>query len=219
LAADHATAGGMRFTFWPSATLCPNLRVMTTQRRSSSIRARILAAAAKLAVGALVACSSGNGGSGAGGGGTNSGSTKAVCNYTLSGARTGSGMCNLSIQLVSGKLDMTFLAATADGPELSATLPGPTLMATTYTSAQSTTTVGTLVVSVNQEWGVCWNTCYSSGNTIPNYGDFTLKITSAGVEATEVGIWGYASGTLTATFAAEPESSTTGTVTVNATFN
>lgn len=159
----------------------------------------------------------------------------ASCTYTLSGATTGTGGCTVTAQFDGSTL--TVLVMTTGtfpqpllGAELGTTSTFSTGVTTDATAVWSAGQYDILAQAPNAEWALCHrpgNPCSDGmSNPFNDVGTFTLTIASTGSaplmvpgdDGAEIVEWMQPHGSLAMTLVADPETGTTGTVAVAATF-
>jgi len=177
----------------------------------------------------------GSGGSGGGGGGTQldgggggtgggsgggSGGGAAGCHWVASGDSSGSGGCMVQAGYSSSKNAVVFTIDDGNTLAFAADLLNHTTLANgTYTLADAPTAGSSYVVNTTSAWAMCNNNgCTDgAGNTIPNYGTFTLTVTDPG-PATAGILWRQPHGSVELHLPSVPHTTSSGNVLMNVTF-
>jgi hypothetical protein len=161
-------------------------------------------------------------GGGLGGSGGQQAQDAAVsCTYTVTGAATASGTCTImaAYDQSMGSVDVSFTGSTNHVSFGGGILGKTTLTAGTYTLADAPEAGATFLVGLTSEWGMCNNGGCEDGmsNPIPNFGTFTLVITDPGPAQFGM-LWSAPHGTLHVNMPSVPNTTSSGTVQLDATF-
>lgn len=143
------------------------------------------------------------------------------CTYTTTGSVATTGTCTFraAADTANNQLGFSFTGS-ANSVSFGGAEPGTvTLKAGTFTLADVPEAGGTFLDGTTSLYGMCNNGACADGksNPIPNQGTFTLTITDPGAVQSGV-LWSAAHGSLHMLLPADPNTTASGTVTLDATF-